>query len=541
MAGPLLGIIGKAIGAMVASQVGSGLGALAGEVLTASDIGLPLGARGQGRAGADQRHGVRRGSRRHRRRRAALPRPARGGPPAAVRARAVAARAPDRRGRATTPAASRSTPRASRPHRGADARARPEQPGVDAGAARGRPLRPASSPPPRQAALQRLEVTLALVEGWVDEVVGQATAERMPAAAKLQEAVRRRRAAGGPAEQTFASLVGPRAAAAPAARRLDAVGLAAHPPGRRGPRRRVDAPRPAAHRRRPRRPAGLPRGRRRARASSARRTSTPPCATCSTASSATRPDAAARRTSEPARRRARRAGGLDRARRGAGRAARPRTSPTCTRTPTACERACFPDHLTAGTLVLVRGRRPGAAEPAPQGPAVVRVRRPLRARRRHAGRAAACREAVEESGHRRPAARPGARSTSTSTRWLLRPARRACTTSTSGSSPVAPAGAAARGQRRVHSTCAGGRSTTCPTSRPEMHELIALARAGGQSTSTAPSVPSSPGGASSWAAADQPEQVALARARPAGSGPPTPRTARSWPASSRCASSWTST
>jgi putative hydrolase len=51
-------------------------------------------------------------------------------------------------------------------------------------------------------------VTLALVEGWVDEVVGQATAERMPAASKLQEAVRRRRAAGGPAEQTFSALVG---------------------------------------------------------------------------------------------------------------------------------------------------------------------------------------------------------------------------------------------------------------------------------------------------------------------------------------------
>jgi uncharacterized protein (DUF2342 family) len=30
----------------------------------------------------------------------------------------------------------------------------------------------------------------------------------MPSAAKLQEAVRRRRAAGGPAEQTFAALVG---------------------------------------------------------------------------------------------------------------------------------------------------------------------------------------------------------------------------------------------------------------------------------------------------------------------------------------------
>ena len=62
--------------------------------------------------------------------------------------------------------------------------------------------------PEQQAALQRLEVTLALVEGWVDEVVGQATAERMPSAARLQEAVRRRRASGGPAEQTFASLVG---------------------------------------------------------------------------------------------------------------------------------------------------------------------------------------------------------------------------------------------------------------------------------------------------------------------------------------------
>ena len=62
--------------------------------------------------------------------------------------------------------------------------------------------------PAQEAALQRLEVTLALVEGWVDEVVGQATVERMPSAARLQEAVRRGRAAGGPAEETFASLVG---------------------------------------------------------------------------------------------------------------------------------------------------------------------------------------------------------------------------------------------------------------------------------------------------------------------------------------------
>ena len=97
--------------------------------------------------------------------------------------------------------------------------------------------------PAQKAALERLEVVLALVEGWVDEVVSQATDERMPSAGKLQEAVRRRRAAGGPAEQTFATLVGLELRPAPAARRLDAVGLAAHPPGHRGPRRRVDVTR----------------------------------------------------------------------------------------------------------------------------------------------------------------------------------------------------------------------------------------------------------------------------------------------------------
>jgi hypothetical protein len=49
---------------------------------------------------------------------------------------------------------------------------------------------------------------LALVEGWVDEVVTQATAPWMPSAAALAETVRRNRATGGPAEATFATLVG---------------------------------------------------------------------------------------------------------------------------------------------------------------------------------------------------------------------------------------------------------------------------------------------------------------------------------------------
>ncbi len=62
--------------------------------------------------------------------------------------------------------------------------------------------------PAQQAALTRLETTLALVEGWVDEVVGQATEKAMPQAPALREAIRRRRATGGPAEATFAALVG---------------------------------------------------------------------------------------------------------------------------------------------------------------------------------------------------------------------------------------------------------------------------------------------------------------------------------------------
>jgi putative hydrolase len=60
----------------------------------------------------------------------------------------------------------------------------------------------------QQAALARLETALALVEGWVDAVVDAAAADKLPSAAALRETVRRRRASGGPAEQTFATLVG---------------------------------------------------------------------------------------------------------------------------------------------------------------------------------------------------------------------------------------------------------------------------------------------------------------------------------------------
>lgn len=62
--------------------------------------------------------------------------------------------------------------------------------------------------PEQQQVLQRLETLLALVEGWVDDVTSQAVHRWMPNAAPLIEAVRRRRAAGGPAEQALKSLVG---------------------------------------------------------------------------------------------------------------------------------------------------------------------------------------------------------------------------------------------------------------------------------------------------------------------------------------------
>jgi putative hydrolase len=62
--------------------------------------------------------------------------------------------------------------------------------------------------PEQEAALARLEVALALVEGWVDDLVSQAAGGHLPNAAALAETMRRRRATGGPAEQTFTTLVG---------------------------------------------------------------------------------------------------------------------------------------------------------------------------------------------------------------------------------------------------------------------------------------------------------------------------------------------
>lgn len=206
-AGPILGMLGKAVGAMLATQVGSGLGALAGEVLSASDIGLPLAPAGHAALvpanvaafcdGLDVSEddvilylALREAA--HQRLFAHVP---------WLRQHLIGAVTDYARGIEINAAGLQSS--IEEQMRGIDP-TNPEsmQQLLDGG------LFDIAKSPDQIAALQRLEVTLALVEGWVDEVVGEATVERMPTAAKLQEAVRRRRAAGGPAEQTFASLVG---------------------------------------------------------------------------------------------------------------------------------------------------------------------------------------------------------------------------------------------------------------------------------------------------------------------------------------------
>src|SRR2546430_358170 len=70
-------------------------------------------------------------------------------------------------------------------------------------------LSPPDDTPQQQSALARLETALALVEGWVCHVVDSAAGDRLPDVARLAEAFRRRRAAGGAAAQTLAPLLRP--------------------------------------------------------------------------------------------------------------------------------------------------------------------------------------------------------------------------------------------------------------------------------------------------------------------------------------------
>lgn len=62
--------------------------------------------------------------------------------------------------------------------------------------------------PEQEVTLGSIETLLALIEGWVDEVSLRAAAPHLSSIGQLSEMLRRRRAAGGPAEDAFKTLLG---------------------------------------------------------------------------------------------------------------------------------------------------------------------------------------------------------------------------------------------------------------------------------------------------------------------------------------------
>lgn len=205
-AGPMLGMVRQMGGIMFGSQVGQAVGGLAGEVLSASDIGLPLAeagtaallpanvqafGEGLGVGSDDVRLYLSLREAAHQRLFVHAPwLPAR--LLGAVEEYAKGIDVDTSRLEEVVGQIDLSNPEAL-------------QRALSEGLFDGEDL---ATTPEQKAALRRLETMLALVEGWVDTVVSAATHDRMPSATPLAEAVRRRRATGGPAERTLAALVG---------------------------------------------------------------------------------------------------------------------------------------------------------------------------------------------------------------------------------------------------------------------------------------------------------------------------------------------
>jgi putative hydrolase len=204
MAGPLVGMIRQMAGAMVGGQAGQALGTLAQEVVGSTDVGLPLAAEGVGAllpAGVtafgsglevpedEVRLYLALREAAHQRLFAHVP---------WLRAHILSAVEDYSRGitvdlsgiEEAVAGLDLNDPAALQQALGGELQLQPEE------------------TPQQKAALARLETALALIEGWVDTVVNQVAAGRLPESQKLAEAVRRRRATGGPAEHTFATLVG---------------------------------------------------------------------------------------------------------------------------------------------------------------------------------------------------------------------------------------------------------------------------------------------------------------------------------------------
>jgi putative hydrolase len=203
MAGPLLGMMRQMGGAMFGTQIGQAVGVLAGEVVGSTDIGLPLGPAGKAALLPQNVEAFGEGL---------------GVPQDQVRLYLALREAAHQRLFAHVPWLR------SHLFGAVEGYAR----GIKVDTAKledlvgqidpGRPeelqeklrqgLFQPEDTPEQKAALARLETALALVEGWVDAVVHAAAESRLPSASALRETLRRRRASGGPAEQTFAALIG---------------------------------------------------------------------------------------------------------------------------------------------------------------------------------------------------------------------------------------------------------------------------------------------------------------------------------------------
>ncbi|WKU46912.1 zinc-dependent metalloprotease [Streptomyces sp. VNUA116] len=203
MAGPLLGMMRSMGGAMFGTQIGQAVGVLAGEVVGSTDIGLPLGPAGKAAllpvniAALGEGLGVPLDEVRlylalreaaHQRLFAHVP---------WLRSHLFGAVEGYARGIKVDTAKLEDVVGQLDP-------THPEQ--LQEALQQGM-FQPEDSPE-QKAALARLETALALVEGWVDAVVHAAAAPHLPSAGALRETLRRRRASGGPAEQTFATLIG---------------------------------------------------------------------------------------------------------------------------------------------------------------------------------------------------------------------------------------------------------------------------------------------------------------------------------------------
>ncbi|MDQ3577238.1 MAG: zinc-dependent metalloprotease [Actinomycetota bacterium] len=202
-AGPLLAMVGQMGGMAFGSQLGNALAQLAAEVLTSTDIGLPLGppataallpatieefTKGLERPSSEVMVFLAAREAAHQRLFAHVP---------WLRQRLLATVEEFANGITVDTTALEELA----------SQVDPSNPETIEKAMQSGVLEPQTTPE-QKAALARLETLLALVEGWVDIVVGEAVTERLPGAEALRETLRRKRASGGPAEQTFATLVG---------------------------------------------------------------------------------------------------------------------------------------------------------------------------------------------------------------------------------------------------------------------------------------------------------------------------------------------